>query len=83
MSQPARLITPNGKTIELPPEVYREVRQLLAARKRRRSHAQFTQTIESTYGKYAGGASLTQQLLTERVAERRRDAAKLSRLHDH
>lgn len=83
MSQPARLITPNGKTIELPPEVYREVRQLLAARKRRRSRAQFAQTIESTYGKYAGGASLTQQLLTERVAERYRDAAKLSRLHDH
>ena len=82
MTQPARLITPNGKTIELSTEAYREVRQLLASRKRRRSRAQITQSIESSYGKYAGGPSLTRQLLTERGAERARDVAKLSRLHE-
>ena len=37
MPQPARLMTPNGKTIELSTEAYREVRQLLASRERRRS----------------------------------------------
>ncbi|HKZ85039.1 MAG TPA: hypothetical protein VJ793_15420 [Anaerolineae bacterium] len=81
MARPAQLITPKGKKIDLPPEVYRQVRQLLAARSRRRSRAKLDQAIRATYGKYAGGASLTQALLAERAAERARDVAKLARLH--
>lgn len=81
MARPAQLITPKGKKIDLPPEVYRQVRQLLAAYSRRRSRSKIDQAIRAGYGKYAGGASLTQALLTERAAERTRDAAQLSRLH--
>jgi hypothetical protein len=81
MTQPARLITPSGKRIDLPPDVYRQVRQLLAARSRRRTRAAIDQVIGATYGKYAGGASLTQALLAERAAERARDAAKIAQLH--
>ncbi len=72
MAQRARLITPRGKRIDLPPDVYRQVRQLLNARARRHSRARITQTIRSTYGKYAGGTSLTQALLAEHAAERAR-----------
>ncbi len=39
MSRHARLITPGGRAIELPDEVYREVRRLLRAKARRRSRA--------------------------------------------
>ena len=35
--------------------------------------------IRSTYGKYAGGKSLTRALLAERVAERTRENAKTLR----
>ena len=79
--QPARLITPKGKAIDLPPEVYRQVRHLLVARAHRRSRAHMTVVIQAAYGKYAGGTSLTQALLEERAAERRREDAKLKRLH--
>ena len=78
--RPARLITPRGKRIDLPPEVYEQVKQLLAARSRRRSRTRITEAIHATYGKYAGGASLTEALLAERAAERAREAAKLKRL---
>ena len=80
--QPARLITPRGKTIELPPDVYRQVRQLLSARSRRRSRAKITAAIQATYGKYAGVPSLIEDLLAERAAERTREEAKLRLLHD-
>ena len=73
MSQPARLITPRGKTIELPPDIYRQVRQMLNTRPRRRSRAKMDEVIRATYGKYAGGVSLTQALLAERAAERSRE----------
>jgi len=79
MARPAQLITPKGKKIDLPPEVYRQVRRLLVARSRRRSRTKIDQVIRATYGKYAGGASLTQALLTERAAERARDATRLAR----
>lgn len=75
--QPARLITPKGKTINLSPEVYKQVKQLLSAQSRRRSRAKMTAAIRAAYGKYAGGASLTKALL----AERAREEAKLKRLH--
>ena len=79
--QPARLITPKGKTIDLSPEIYRQVKQLLSAQSRRRSRAKTTAAIHATYGKYAGGASLTEALLAERAAERAKEEAKLKRLH--
>jgi hypothetical protein len=81
MARPARLITPRGKRIDLPPEIYRQVRQLLATRSRRRTRAAIDQIIGATYGKYGGGASLTRALLAERAAERARDAAKIAQLH--
>lgn len=81
MKQPARLITPRGKTIELSPEIYIQVRQLLNKRKYRRSRAQMTRAIRATYGKYKGGKSLTAALLAERAAERAREDAKLKRFH--
>jgi hypothetical protein len=80
MAQPARLVTPQGKTIELPPDVYRQVKRLLVSRSRRRSPARLTATIQATYGKYAGEPSLTQALLAEHAAERARDEARLKRL---
>lgn len=80
MARPARLITPQGKTIELPPDVYRQVKRLLASRSRRRSPARLTATIQATYGKYADGPSLTKALLAEHSAERARDEARLKRL---
>ena len=81
MAHPARLITPRGKVIELPPEVYKEIRQMLTTRTRRRSKAKAEKLIRATYGKYAGGPSLTQALLEEKAAERAREEAKLARLH--
>ena len=81
MARPARLITPRGKVIELPPEIYKEIRQMLASRTRRRSKAEMEAVIRRTYGKFAGGPSLTQALLEEKAAERAREEAKLARLH--
>jgi hypothetical protein len=81
MRQPARLITPQGKTIELPPEVYRQVQRLLASRQQHKTRAQMDRAIRSTYGKYAGRKSLTRALLTERAAERARENAKTIRHH--
>jgi hypothetical protein len=80
VAQHARLITPQGKRIDLPPDIYRQVRQLLTARSRRRSRARITKTIRATYGKYAGSTSLTQALLAEHRLERAREDAKLKRL---
>ncbi len=78
--RPARLITPKGQKIDLPPDVYRQVKRLLSTRSRRRSRARVDSAIRATYGKYAGGASLTQALLVERAAERAGDEVKLKRL---
>jgi hypothetical protein len=71
MAQRARLITPQGKRIELSPEVYRQIKRLLTTRSR--SHTKTNRIIAATYGKYAGGRSLTQALLAERAAERARE----------
>ncbi|NTU62646.1 MAG: hypothetical protein HGB05_04420 [Chloroflexi bacterium] len=80
MSHSARLITPDGKSIELPPDVYRQVRRLLTA-SRRPSRAKIDQAIRETYGKYAAGSSLTQSLLNEHAAELHRETVKSSRRH--
>lgn len=78
MSQLARLITPDGKSIDLPPEIYRQVRQFLAL-PRRPSRARLTEAIRAAYGKYADGPSLTQALLAERAADRQREDARTAR----
>ncbi len=80
MAQRARLITPQGKKIDLPPAVYRQVKALLDAPSRRRSQRKIDKAIKSTYGKYAGGTSLTQALLEERAADKARESEKMKRL---
>jgi hypothetical protein len=72
MSHAARLITPDGQSIDLPPAVYRRIRHLLTP-PRRPSRVRLDAAIRDTYGKYAAGSSLTHALLTERAAERRRE----------
>jgi len=79
MTQRARLITPKGKMIDLSPEIYKQIRQLLVGQNRRRSRAKTDQAIRSTYGKYANGAALTQALLAERKADLAREQTKLTR----
>jgi hypothetical protein len=76
MLEAARLITPQGKTIELSPEIYNQVQEILARQPKLSSRARVDQVIRATYGKYAGGDSLTQALLDERAAERSREEAK-------
>jgi hypothetical protein len=85
MEQPARLITPDGKTIVLPKEVYRQVKQLLDTRpKRRRRSVQGEpdDVIRDGYGMLASKESLTKALLEERASERRREDDRLSHLKD-
>ena len=75
------LITPDGKKIELPPDVYEQIQKILQEREqdtpRSRRHAH----IDATYGKYAGKRSLTEALLRERKEELAREEAKLKRRH--
>ena len=78
MTQTARLITPQGKSIDLPDDVYRQVEELLAAQPQQQSRAQADKAIKAGYGKFAGGPSLTQALLAERAAERAREEAKIA-----
>jgi len=77
----ARLITPQGKTIELSPETYRQVQELLARQPKRPSRARIDKIIHDTYGKYAGGDSLTQALLSERAADRTQEEARIARFN--
>ncbi len=81
MSQNARLITPRGKQINLSPEMYRQIKQMLATRARRTRQTKSNRIIAATYGKYAGKHSLTRALLAERAAERSRED-KMRRSHD-
>jgi len=82
MAQRARLITPQGKKIELSPEIYRQIKRLLAKPSRTATPDQIGKAITATYGKYASGRSLTQALLVERAAERAREAQKLDSIPD-
>jgi predicted transcriptional regulator len=75
MLEAARLITPQGKTIELSPEIYKQVQELLARQPKRSSRARVEEVIRDTYGKYAGGDSLTQALQSERATECSRENA--------
>lgn len=79
--QPARLITPRGKKIELSDDIYKQIKLLLTTRPRRHSRAKINAAIRATYGAFAGGASLTEALIAERRAERARENSKLDRLY--
>lgn len=71
------LITPDGKRIELSPQVYKQIQRILRENNER---ARRLARIDSLYGKYAGKTSLTQALLSERKEELAREEAKIKRL---
>jgi hypothetical protein len=75
MLEATRLITPQGKTIELSPEIYHQVQQILARQPKRSTRTRIDRAIQETYGKYSEDDSLTQALLAERAAERSRESA--------
>ena len=75
MATPARLITPDGKTIELSSEAYQQIKKMLDAGYRVGQSSRVSE-IRATYGKYAGKSSLVDALLEERKAERIREEAK-------
>jgi hypothetical protein len=79
MATPARLITPEGKTIELAPETYRKIQKLLDSGYSVDAQPRRVAEIQATYGKYAGKPSLTQALLAERKADLDREEASLKR----
>jgi hypothetical protein len=76
MATSARLITPEGKMIELAPETYRQIQKLLHSGDTPDAQPRRVAEIRATYGKYAGKPSLTQSLLAERQADIEREAAK-------
>jgi len=78
MSTP-RLITPEGKTIELSQETYQQIKKLLQEGDVPVPKPHRVAEIRGTYGKYAGKPSLTQALLKERQEERAREEAKFKR----
>ncbi len=67
--------------IELSPEIYRQVQELLDRQPERLARRKADQVIRETFGKYAGGDSLTKALLAERSAERSREDARVLRQH--
>jgi hypothetical protein len=81
MATPARLITPDGKTIELAPEIYRQIQKLLNSGYSVDAQPRRVAEIQATYGKYAGKPALTQVLLDERKADLEREEIKLKRHH--
>lgn len=81
MVAPARLITPDGKTIELSPDTYLQIERILDAGDRVEPVSRRISAIRSTYGKYAGRSSLVRALLRERQEERTREEEKLKRRH--
>ena len=74
-----RLITPDGRTIELSQEIYQEIRKLLREGNLDVTKPHRVAEIRETYGKYAGKPSLTQALLKERQEERSREDANFRR----
>jgi hypothetical protein len=77
----ARLITPEGKTIELSPEMYRKVQRLLDSKRTASPLKNRLVTIRATHGKYAGKASLTKSLLKQKQIEKNLEKNKLRRKH--
>ena len=78
MSTP-RLITPDGRTIELSQETYQQIQKLLREGNVDDSKPHRMSEIRATYGRDAGKPSLTQALLKERQEERAREEAKINR----
>ena len=77
-TQSARLITPDGRTIELAPEIYQEIKQLLSNEARLSSKDEINRVLADTYGMLAQEDSLTEALLRSRKKERAREARKIS-----
>ena len=83
MDQPRRtlqrptLITPQGTTIDLPPELYQTILQMLATDQPRSSQSRKEKLalIHGAFGRYRGHPSLTGALLEERGIERAREEA--------
>ena len=76
-----RLITPNGKTVELSRDVYKEFQKILRERQSASTRSKRAGHIAATYGKYASKSSLVQALLKERKLELAREEAKMRRQH--
>jgi hypothetical protein len=74
-----RLITPQGTTIILTPELYQAILPVITVDQPRPelSREERLAFIRKTFGKYRDGPSLTQALLKERVAERAREDSKM------
>ncbi len=76
-----RLITPDGKTINLSREIYQKIREILDANPPTKPEPRRVSEIRATYGKYAHNPSLEQALLGEHRAELAREEAKLKRFY--
>ena len=78
----AQLITPEGKTIVLPEQVYFKVKEFLEEKESSKSmtRAQIQQVIKETFGKYTSEYSMTEALLQMRREERALEEAKYARL---
>lgn len=74
-----RLITADGKTIELSLETYQQIRKLLGENGQTAPKSRRVSEIRATYGKYAGKPSLVKVLLEERKAELAREETRLKR----
>lgn len=74
-----RLITPQGATIILTPELYQAVLRIVTAEQSESQPSKDKQLafIRTTFGKYGGQPSLTHALLEERAAERARENARI------
>ena len=80
MTQTAQLITPDGKKIDLPADLYLQMKGLLDAYqkgKTARTRARMKAAIQTGYGLAADGDSLTKALLQDRSIERSSEDAKL------
>ncbi len=73
----ARLVTPQGQTIKLTVEDYREIMALLQRRRAAFPADQLEATVNETHGKYAGGPPLTQALLQARREDQELEEARL------
>lgn len=74
-----RLITPQGTTIILSPELYQAVLHIITTTRPDSGLSKEAQRafIRETFGKYRGEPSLTQALLQERAIERARENSSL------
>ena len=79
MLNSAQLITPEGKMIELSPEMYRKVRKLLDTKRTTSPNKNRLSAIRATHGKYAGNTSLTKSLLKQKQTEKILEKNKMRR----